>query len=173
MRMISLFSQRTAVLYGALLCIAICFTNCQKEFKSNDQPLAAGGASKAMGLRSSLDLSDKPNIILLVANDVGYEMPSFTGGHSYQTPTLDMMAANGIFFTHTYRHPDGFPSRLAFYTGKYNFRNYISWGTFSYNEKTFANMLSDAGYNTCFVGKWQMGDGDIGLKQRGWQNYQV
>jgi arylsulfatase A len=167
--MLSLPFPRTVVLSTTLLCFVLCFTNCRKDLK-NETELSL---SKDASLQSSLTLSGKPNIILFLANDVGYEVPTFTGGHSYQTPTLDMMAANGIFFTHTYRHPDGFPSRLAFYTGKYNFRNYDTWAHYSYQEKTFANMLSDAGYKTCYVGKWQQADGDYGITHRGWQKYRV
>ncbi len=164
--------QNTIKLFGLLFCVALFFTNCEKELKSNNNPALVNGTGTAVA--SSLSQSgSKPNIILLISNDVGYEVPTFTGGHSYQTPTLDRMAANGAFFMHTYRHPDGFPSRLAFYTGKYNFRNYISWGRFAYTEKTFGNMVSDAGYKTCFVGKWQMDDGDYGVTQRGWQKYRI
>lgn len=156
------------------LCFTIFFfVNCRKELQfSNQLSLAQGG--RAMMETDAGDVEDsRPNIIIFVANDVGYEAPGFTGGHSYETPTLDRMAANGVFFTHTYRHPDGFPSRLALYTGKYNFRNYVSWGRFPHSEKTFANMLSDVGYNTCFVGKWQMNDGDLGMQLRGWQQYLI
>src|SRR3954451_20359324 len=166
----NLLLQRTAMQFIFLLCIALCFTNCKKEFKDQSNNLLSSSNSSTSKMQNR---TGRPNIILFLANDVGYEVPTFTGGHSYQTPTLDMMAANGIFFTHTYRHPDGFPSRLAFYTGKYNFRNYDAWAHYSYQEKTFANMLSDAGYKTCYVGKWQQADGDYGITHRGWQKYRV
>ena len=147
----------------------VSLTSCTKELKeSADDSMLGNDTKSSLGKASK-----KLNVILFIANDVGYECPTFTGGKSYSTPVLDMMSANGIFFTHTYRHPDGSPSRIALYTGKYNFRNYISWGHFGYDQKTFANMVSDAGYKTCFVGKWQLDDGDYGLTQRGWQNYRV
>ncbi len=165
----ALYPQRTVALCISLLCISLCFTNCNKDLKNSTNSLLNSEAKNG----SRLNTNGRPNIILFVANDVGYEMPAFTGGHSYQTPVLDMMAANGTFFMHTYRHPDGFPSRLAFYTGKYNFRNYISWAHYSYSEKTFGNMVADAGYKTCYVGKWQQDDGDYGITQRGWQKYSV
>lgn len=152
-----------------LMLVLLCFTNCTKELKHSDAT-TAGRHEEDLAAKAH---RKKYNIILFLANDFGYEIPTFSGGKSYTTPTLDMMAGNGIVFSHAYRHPDGFPSRLAFYTGKYNYRNYQKWGTFSYSEKTFGNMLSDAGYATCFVGKWQMNDGDYGLTQRGWQDYRV
>ena len=45
----------------------------------------------------------RPNIILIMADDVGYEIPTCNGGESYYTPTLDGMAANGNFSTPTVR----------------------------------------------------------------------
>jgi arylsulfatase A len=46
-------------------------------------------------------------------------------------------------------------------TGRYNFRNYTSFGELVLREKTFGNMLRDAGYKTCIVGKWQLSEGDF------------
>lgn len=115
----------------------------------------------------------RPNIILFMADDVGYEVPEFTGGKSYQTPTLNFMAANGMQFTQCFSHPDGFPSRLAYLTGKYNFRNYTSWGQLPKDELTVANMLQDNGYKNCFVGKWQNNGGDERIHSAGFDKYQV
>ena len=55
-------------------------------------------------------------------DDVGYDVPTFFGGRSYKTPNLDYMAANGMTFSHFYSQPDGFPSRLQAFTGKFNYR---------------------------------------------------
>ena len=115
----------------------------------------------------------QPNIIIFLADDFGYEIPAYTGGQSYLTPNLDFMAANGIQFTNAYSHPDGFPSRLALQTGKYNIRNYTLWGTLPAGEKTIGNMLHDAGYATCFVGKWNMDGGDSTIHRAGYDNYSV
>ncbi len=123
---------------------------------------------KNISLRSS-----KPNIILFMADDVGYDVPEFTGGKSYNTPSLNFMAANGMQFTQCFSHPDGFPSRLAHLTGKYNFRNYKSWGQLPKDELTVANMLKDNGYKNCFVGKWQNNGGDERILSAGFEKYQV
>ncbi len=122
---------------------------------------------------AEVDSTSPPNIILIVGDDVGYEIPNFTGGKSYSTPALNYMAANGMQFTNFYSHPDGSPSRLALYTGKYNFRNYERWGLLSPGEKTIGNMLKDAGYATCFVGKWQLDGGDTSIRNAGFDNYRV
>lgn len=96
----------------------------------------------------ALTSSIKPNIILIVGDDVGYEIPTFSGGNSYSTPSLDFMAANGIAFNNYYTNPDGPPARLSLLTGKYNIRN---WERFLYiapEDKTFANLLENYGCKT-------------------------
>lgn len=126
---------------------------------------------KDSSIHYSKKMPSQPNIIIIMADDFGYELPTYTGGQSYSTPNLDFMAANGIQFTNAYSHPDGFPSRLAFQTGKYNIRNYTKWGVLPPGEKTIGNMLHDAGYATCFVGRWSMDGGDSGIHKAGFDNY--
>jgi len=103
--------------------------------------------------------SRRPNIILILADDLGYETVGANGGTSYQTPAIDRMAASGMRFENAYAHPLCTPSRVALMTGRYNFRNYTSFGELQLGEKTFGAMLRDAGYRTCIVGKWQLSEG--------------
>lgn len=98
----------------------------------------------------------RPNIVVILADDLGYETIGSYGGTSYQTPALDRMAAAGMRFNNAYAHPLCTPSRVALMTGRYNFRNYTSFGELDKREKTIANMLRDAGYKTCIAGKWQL-----------------
>lgn len=144
------------------------FIGCNKDIKPLTQDAAAQSKQN-----TSNKLRSKPNIILIVADDLGYEIPSFLGGQSYETPNLDFMAHNGMQFRQCYCHPDGYPSRLAMYTGKYNFRNYTEWGMLPPGEKTIGNMLQDAGYATCFVGKWQCDGGDERIRSAGYEKYRV
>ncbi len=99
----------------------------------------------------------KPNIVLIMADDLGYECIGANGGTSYPTPVLDRLAANGIRFEHCYAQPLCTPSRVQLMTGIYNVRNYTRFGQLRQQEVTFANLLRDAGYATCVVGKWQLG----------------
>ena len=138
--------------------------------KTNDLKPAGSMSSDAAALRAA---GSKPNIILIIGDDIGVEVPTYSGGSSYSTPNLDFMAQNGIQFSQCYCHPDGFPSRLAILTGKYNFRNYFVWGYLPPSEKTIGNMLHDAGYATCFAGKWQMSGGDTALHNAGFDKYRV
>jgi len=99
----------------------------------------------------------KPNIILIMADDLGYECIGANGGTSYKTPELDRLAATGIRFEHCYSQPLCTPSRVQIMTGIYNVRNYVRFGKLDRKEKTFAHLLKAGGYATCVVGKWQLG----------------
>lgn len=97
-----------------------------------------------------------PNIILIMADDLGYETLGVNGSTSYETPHLDALARGGMRFTHAYATPLCTPSRVQLMTGKYNFRNYIGFGLLDPAERTFAHLLRDAGYRTAVAGKWQL-----------------
>jgi arylsulfatase A len=103
----------------------------------------------------------RPNVILIMADDQGYETIGANGGTSYKTPNIDRLAAAGMRFENAYAHPLCTPSRVALMTGQYNFRNYTSFGELRLSEKTFGNMLRDAGYKTAIVGKWQLSERDF------------
>ncbi len=118
-------------------------------------------------------LNQRPNIIIFMADDFGYDLPSYTGNESFETPYLDFMAANGMQFTNCYSHPDGYPSRLALQTGKYNHSNYTFWGKLPYGEKTLGNLLQDAGYATMYLGRWSFDGGDTMIGKAGFEDYLV
>ena len=98
----------------------------------------------------------QPNVILIMSDDLGYEVIGANGGTSYKTPRLDEMTANGMRFENGHVMPLCTPTRVSVMTGKYNFRNYIGFGIMKPAEVTFGHLLSDAGYNTCISGKWQL-----------------
>lgn len=101
--------------------------------------------------------ADRPNIVLIMADDLGYECIGANGGTSYATPVLDQLAADGVRFNHCYSQPICTPSRVKLMTGAYNVRNYAEFGLLEKSQVTFANLFRDAGYSTCIVGKWQLG----------------
>ncbi|WP_209331746.1 sulfatase-like hydrolase/transferase [Lunatimonas salinarum] len=116
----------------------------------------------------SQDVS-RPNIILIMADDMGYECLGSYGSASYQTPNLDRLAEEGVRFEHCYSQPLCTPSRVKIMTGKHNFRNYQAFGFLPPEERTFGNLLKDAGYSTCVAGKWQL-NGISGGKLPGWDD---
>jgi arylsulfatase A len=101
--------------------------------------------------------SSKPNIVLIMADDFGYECVSANGGQSYKTPNLDRLAASGVRFEHCHVQPLCTPTRVQLMTGRYNIRNYLNFGTLPRNEVTFGQLLKQSGYVTGICGKWQLG----------------
>ena len=98
----------------------------------------------------------RPNIVLIMSDDLGYEAIGANGGTSYATPVRDSMAGAGIRFENTHVQPLCTPTRVQQMTGKYNFRNYIGFGLIAPDEVTFGHLFSSAGYKTCIAGKWQL-----------------
>lgn len=120
---------------------------------------------------SSLQAETRPNIVLIMADDMGYECVGANGSEHYKTPNLDKLASEGIRFEHAYSQPICTPSRVQIMTGRYNGRNYVRFGLLHPNEITFGNVLKEAGYKTCIVGKWQLEGGLKGPNKFGFDEY--
>lgn len=99
---------------------------------------------------------ERPNIVLIMADDLGMECLGCYGGRDYATPRLDELAATGLRFTHAYSQPLCTPTRLELMTGKYNHRNWQAFGILPQGERTIGHLMSDLGYRTCISGKWQL-----------------
>mgnify|MGYP003676460243 FL=1 len=97
-----------------------------------------------------------PNVVLIMADDMGYECLGANGGLSYETPRLDALAAGGMRFTRAYSTPLCTPSRVQIMTGRYNVFNYEEFGYLNPELPTFGHMMQDAGYATMIAGKWQL-----------------
>ncbi len=98
----------------------------------------------------------KPNIVLILADDLGYECLGSYGGTSYETPNLDALAASGMRFNNCFSTPKCSPSRVTIMSGRYTLRTTTVWGLLPESEITFGHVLRDAGYATALAGKWQM-----------------
>ena len=99
----------------------------------------------------------RPNIILIMADDMGYECIGAHGGTSYKTPRIDKMAAEGILFEQCHAQAVCTPSRVKIMTGTSNVVNYLKFGKLDRNAKTFGHYFQEAGYATAITGKWQLG----------------
>ena len=109
--------------------------------------------------------SDKPNIVLVFADDLGIEALNAYGGHGVNTPHLDKLAKEGMLFTHCFANPACTPSRAELLTGTYpgfiGFQHVLAkWEDKHYLDpkkfNSFANQLKQAGYATAVAGKWNI-----------------
>ena len=112
----------------------------------------------------------KPNILYIMADDLGKEWISCYGGEGIETPNIDALAAGGMTFKNAYSMPACSPSRTTLLTGKYPWRTgFVNhwdvprWGVgyFDWKKKentTFARLMKNLGYATAVAGKWQLND---------------
>jgi arylsulfatase A len=111
----------------------------------------------------------KPNIILLLADDLGAKELSCYGNKVHRTPNLDRLAAEGMRFETFYVNPLCTPTRVALMTGQYGFRNgFLGMQDPAFRPApqspqaeighhfTHADLLKSRGYATALVGKWQL-----------------
>jgi len=97
-----------------------------------------------------------PNIVFIMADDLGTEVLGCYGGTTYSTPNIDALAENGLKFTQCYSAPACSPSRVKLLSGRYGFRTGQVWGHIPPEEITFGHILKEAGYKLALAGKWQM-----------------
>jgi arylsulfatase A-like enzyme len=127
----------------------------------------------SFGLVSRTDAQTKPNIVIIMADDLGYGDVSCYGAKSVATPNIDRLATAGVRFTSGYTSGSTCtPTRYSFMTGVYAFRTantgiappnapaIIAPGT-----PTIASLLKSVGYRTAVVGKWHLG---LGTERPDW-----
>lgn len=130
----------------------------------------------------------RPNIVFILADDMGWNEPGFNGGDPALTPHIDGLRKSGVSLERFYVHAVCAPSRAAFLTGRYAFRTWSDWrsedfGKPSYlamldmtlatnpegeetrrihaldtDERTIAEVLKEVGYYTAITGKWHCGE---------------
>jgi arylsulfatase A-like enzyme len=124
---------------------------------------------------NSPELPKKPNVIIILADDIGYGDLSCNGEPTINTPNVDNLVAQGVRFTDAHAvAATSTPSRYSMLTGNYNWRRndtHIAAGNAKMiiepEEYTIAQMFQQAGYSTAAVGKWHLGLG----KEAGQQDW--
>ncbi|MGB6220516.1 sulfatase-like hydrolase/transferase [Haloferula sp.] len=133
-------------------------------------------------LAAADDLSQKPNVVLILADDLGYGDLSCYGQKEYRTPAIDRLANEGVRATDFYVPvPYCAPSRASLLTGRFPFRHGMTRnphpGThddvgLSPSELTLGEVFGKAGYATACIGKWHLGHVDPFLPARqGFEDY--
>ncbi|MBL9209650.1 MAG: arylsulfatase [Opitutaceae bacterium] len=119
-------------------------------------------------LAPAINAADKPNVIVIMADDLGYGDLSAYGATAFKTPHIDRLAAEGVRFTSGYCTASTCtPTRYSFLTGSYAFRR-KGTGIAPPNGRlvvppdsvTIADLAKTAGYRTAVIGKWHLGLGD-------------
>jgi arylsulfatase A-like enzyme len=104
--------------------------------------------------------AEKPNIVLIMADDLGYGDVGWHGG-PYRTPHLDRLAKGGVRLEQHYSLPVCSPTRSALLSGRFNSRfgctNPVNTRVFPFDTVTLAAALKSVGYETALVGKWHLG----------------
>jgi arylsulfatase A-like enzyme len=110
---------------------------------------------------------DKPNIIVILTDDLGYGDPVCYGGTKIKTPNIDKLASEGVRFTNGYSPASTCsPSRYALLTGQYAWRKNVGIlpgnapMSISSDMLTLPGMLKQCGYTTGIAGKWHLGLGN-------------
>lgn len=122
--------------------------------------------SLVAGCKRDDPYSKKPNIVLIVADDLGYGDLGCYGATKVATPTIDALADEGMKFTNAYVASSlCSPSRYSILTGEYSWRSRLKFGVLKYYDRplinedqtTLASLLKKNGYSTNCVGKWHLG----------------
>ncbi len=123
--------------------------------------------------------AEKPNILYILADDMGYADAGFNGGKEINTPNLDKIASGGTILKSFYVQPVCSPTRSTLMTGRYPsstgvysvVRPNARWGL-KLEEQTLAQILRDNGYETAISGKWHLGEFEPAYRptQRGFEH---
>lgn len=126
----------------------------------------------ATGNGESVKEPPRPNIILLIADDLGWGDVGFQGQEVIRTPRIDSLAARGVQFSQFYSSsPICAPARASLTTGRHTGRTVVRENRLDQrlmpHEPSIAEVMRDAGYQTALIGKWGLGGEDFPVEHGG------
>jgi len=147
----------------------------RREFLKTSATAAAGLAlsSCAGPIRRGADAPKRPNIVYLMTDDQAWHAMTCAGNPVVRTPNMDRLAREGLRFTNMFvTNSLCAPSRACFLTGKYSHihgvrNNEVPWR----DQPIFTDYLKQAGYHTCFIGKFHQGGKVIPAKPDIWMGF--
>ncbi|MGJ8724069.1 MAG: sulfatase-like hydrolase/transferase [Roseibacillus sp.] len=139
------------------------------DFNEKTQEISTSGKPRLFA-RTMVTQPDRPNILLILADDLGYADVGFNGSTDIITPEMDVLAQDGTIFSSAYVvHPFCGPSRMGLFTGRYPHEyggpfnlppyssgDYRDQGTPT-SETLISTVLKNGGYSTGLMGKWHLG----------------
>ncbi|XP_045121284.1 arylsulfatase A-like [Portunus trituberculatus] len=149
--------------------LTLLVTRCACEMIMQD--MRATDTNTGEGRQGAFPSPPPPNLVLLLADDLGYGDLSISGHPTSRTPVIDKLARESRYFTQHYvTSPVCSPSRASVLTGRLQVRSGVYPGTFvpgstlglPHNETTIAALLQRNGYRTMIAGKWHLGVGRHG-----------
>ncbi|MGJ8640983.1 MAG: sulfatase family protein [Opitutaceae bacterium] len=151
--------------------------------KRNGSPFSAALSLCMLALTSTIAVAAKPNIIVILADDVGsgdisfYRKQFMSGKPVIETKAIDSLAEGGMWFTDAHSSTAlCAPTRYAIMSGKNNYRSFAPWGVWNSfyegaikkGDTTLGTVARDGGYSTGFIGKWHLGLNFEKLKGNGY-----
>ena len=154
-----------------------------KKIQISAWSLAAFAASAGSCSDGEKAKTDKPNILIILADDLGYSDLGCYGSE-ISTPNLDRLAQQGVRFSRFYNAGRSCPTRASLLTGLYPHQAGVGRmtfdqqlpgyrGTMTHNGVTIAEVLGESGYRTGMIGKWHVAETPLRPDQREWLAHQV
>ena len=145
------FTKIKSAVLPILLCVAL--VSCSNGLKNKETKIE----------KENIHEQEQPNIIFILADDMGYNVPGSYGGKVIQTPNIDKLAKEGMLFTNSYAgNSVCAPSRASLMTGLHTGHTSVRGNTGGISIKsddiTIGEVLRQSGYTTGVFGKWGLGD---------------